>query len=184
MISWEKENHGERGSATLQVATHRHRNHHRVLFFLLSDIPPGFFVCVYVCRGCRVYLCVGLPSTSRPFPHLLGTPTGEPLHFPSSSSSISFLVVAVVASIVRTRLGQKKKEIETSCWRTCLDVHATLILKGNNPKNKIKRRRVFLTAIIHSVCVCARASRWLNQKSCSILSSTFSFHCRPFLFFI
>lgn len=26
-------------------------------------------------------LCVGLPSTSRPFPHLLGTPTGEPLHF-------------------------------------------------------------------------------------------------------
>lgn len=113
-------------------------------------------MCVYVCRGCRVYLCVGLPSTSRPFPHLLGTPTGEPLHFPSSSSSISFLVVAVVASIVRTRLGQKKKEIETSCWRTCLDVHATLILKGNNPKNKIKRRRVFLTAIIHSLCVCAR----------------------------
>lgn len=83
----------------------------------MFDIPPGFFVFVSMCAGgCRVYLCVGLPSTSRPFPHLLGTPTGEPLHFPSSfSSSISFLVVAVVASIVRTRVGQKKKEIETSC---------------------------------------------------------------------
>ena len=27
------------------------------------------------------YVHVGLPSTSRPFPHLLVTPTGEPLHF-------------------------------------------------------------------------------------------------------
>ena len=116
---------------------------------LFVSIPTGIF------RGCRVfrvYLCVGLPSTSRPFPHLLGTPTGEPLHFLFFYFFIFFgyfeLVYPPLCNIQVLHVWQAKKnenkinELLLAGNATCLVVHATLILKGNNKK---RRRRLFLS---------------------------------------
>lgn len=118
--------------------------HNPTLIFIVLLFYFIFFGLFISSAGCRVCLCVGLPSTSRPFPHLLGTPTGEPLHF-------LFLLISspVLHCIAHIRyFWQKRMKINKKrcfCWIATGFFFLSCSRRVDFEGKTRQRRRVFLS---------------------------------------